>query len=57
MINILQALEQTEAMLVNLSPVLWTYKENLKKQGFSEEQAFLLVKDFQNSLISNSKAS
>ncbi len=35
------------ATLRDVSPMLWTYKEDLKKQGFTEEQAFQLVRDFQ----------
>ncbi|MRX70859.1 hypothetical protein GJU40_01590 [Bacillus lacus] len=53
--NIIQALEQMQATLRDLSPVLWSYKENLVKQGFTEEQAFALVKDYQNTILSNGK--
>ena len=45
--HILQALEQMQAMLRDISPVLWDYKQELKKQGFTEAQAFELVRDFQ----------
>ena len=47
MMNIFQALEQMEAMLLDFSPVLWTYKQDLKKQGFTEQQAFDLARDYQ----------
>jgi hypothetical protein len=46
MMNIFQALEQMQAMLRDISPILWSYKENLLKQGFTEE-AFALVRDYQ----------
>jgi hypothetical protein len=47
MMNIFQALEQMQAMLRDISPILWSYKENLLKQGFTEEEAFALVRDYQ----------
>lgn len=53
--NIFQVLEQMEAMLRDLAPVLWSYKENLKKQGFTEEQSYQMALAFQNSIINNSK--
>ncbi|WP_421663610.1 hypothetical protein [Lysinibacillus telephonicus] len=49
--NILHALEQIQAMLRDLSPVLWDYKEELKKQGFTENQAFTLARDYQRILL------
>jgi hypothetical protein len=49
--DFLQALEQMQAMLRDLSPVLWSYKENLKKQGFTEEQAMDLAKELQKNII------
>lgn len=51
--HIIQAMEQLQAMLRDVSPVLWSYKENLIKQGFTEEQAFLLVRDYQEILFTN----
>lgn len=47
MMNIFQALEQMQAMLRDVSPVLWTYKQDLEKQGFTEDQAIDLVRDYQ----------
>lgn len=54
MMNIFQALEQMEAMLLDFSPVLWTYKQDLEKQGFTEQQAFDLARDFQNIMFTQS---
>lgn len=53
--DFLQALDQVQAMLRDLSPVLWSYKENLKKQGFTDEQAFQLVRDFQITMLNINK--
>lgn len=47
MYNIIQALEQMQAMLRDVAPVLWAYYDDLKKQGFTDEQAFALVRDYQ----------
>jgi hypothetical protein len=52
--GIIAALEQMQATLRDLSPVLWSYYYNLKQQGFSNEQAFKLTNDFQNIMLSNS---
>lgn len=53
--NIVHAFEQLQATLRDLSPVLWSYKENLKKVGFTDEQAFELTRDLQRTMILNSK--
>lgn len=53
--NILQQLEQMQAMLRDFAPVLISYKRNLMKQGFTEEEAFQLVRDYQYTLF-NRKA-
>lgn len=53
--NILQQLEQIQAMLRDLSPVLWSYKKNLKKQGFTENQAFRLTLEYQRILFDKGK--
>ena len=45
--NIIQVIEQAQAMLRDFSPLLWSYYEELQKQGFTAEQAFELVKDYQ----------
>jgi len=50
--NILQQLEQLNAMLRDVSPILWDYKAQLKKEGFTEQQAFDLVRDYQKILFS-----
>lgn len=53
--NILHQLEQMQAMLRDLAPVLYRYKENLKKQGFTEEQAYTLVRDYHMTLFNHKK--
>ena len=49
--NIFQAFEQMQAMLRDFAPVLMSYKRNLMKQGFTEEEAFQLVRDYQYTLF------
>lgn len=44
----LQALEQLEASLRDLAPVLATYYKALVASGFSEDQALALVEGVQN---------
>lgn len=51
--NIIQALEQMNAMLRDVSPMLWDYKVQLIKQGFTEQQAFDLVRDYQKIIFDN----
>lgn len=51
--DILQAMDQMQAFLRDIAPLLKKYKEDLIKQGFTEEEAFQLVRDFQNKLIRN----
>lgn len=51
MMHIIQAIEQMQAMLRDISPLLWEYKKDLKKQGFTEQQAYDLVKDYQKILF------
>lgn len=41
------AFDQPEAFTRELSPLLWTYYSRLKKEGFTDEQAFELARDFQ----------
>lgn len=41
------AFDQLEAFTRELSPLLWTYYGRLKKEGFTDEQAFELARDFQ----------
>lgn len=50
--DITQQLDQMMAMLRDFSPVLWTYYSDLKKQGFSDDQAFILVRDYQRTTMS-----
>ena len=53
--NILHQLEQIQALLRDVAPVLYSYKEHLKKQGFTEQQAYNLVRDYQQILLSKNK--
>lgn len=53
--NILHALEQMQAVLRDISPVLWSYYEKLKEEGFTDEQAFELVRDFQKTTFKQSE--
>ena len=46
--DITQQIDQMMAMLRDVSPLLWTYYADLKKQGFTDEQAFTLVRDYQS---------
>lgn len=45
--HILQAIEQLQATLRDVSPMLWSYKCDLKKEGFTDKEAFELVRDYQ----------
>lgn len=45
-LSFFQAMEQLQAHLRDLSPVLFSYYVNLHKAGFTEEQAMELVRDF-----------
>lgn len=40
-----QALEQVEMFLVDITPILWAFYQNLIVQGFTEDQAFELTRD------------
>ena len=53
--NIFQAFEQYAAFLRDLSPMLWNYKEDLKKQGFTENQAFRMALELQNNITKQGK--
>lgn len=53
--HFIQALEQMQAMMRDIGPVFYTYYASLVDAGFTEEQAMLLVVNWQNSVISNSK--
>ena len=50
--HIIQAIEQMQAMLRDVSPLLWDYKANLKKEGFTDKEAFELVRDYQKIMFS-----
>lgn len=54
-VNILHQLEQIQALLRDVATVLYSYKEHLKKQGFTEQQAYNLVRDYQQILLSKNK--
>lgn len=45
--DITHAIDQLEALTKDLSPLLWTYFSRLKEQGFTDEQALELARDFQ----------
>lgn len=54
--NILHQIEQMMAVLRDISPLLWSYKVDLVKQGFTEEQAFELVRDYQKATLGGGKS-
>ena len=54
--NIFQAFEQMQAMLRDFAPVLMSYKQHLKKQGFTDDEAFALVRDYQRILFTRRDA-
>ena len=49
--NFLQIFEQIESALRDIAPILSNYKKYLKEQGFTEAQAFQLVRDYQITLF------
>ena len=51
--NIVAEMDQFAAVLADFSTVLYAYYDALKKQGFSDEQAMLLVLSVQNKYIGN----
>lgn len=53
--DIVQQMEQMSAFLRDFSVTLYAYYEDLKKQGFTDEQAFALTRDYQNSTIAGNK--
>lgn len=53
--NFFQQTEQLQAALRDIAPVMWTYYNNLIKQGFNPEQAFTLTVEMQKSLMSPNK--
>ncbi|RLJ90139.1 hypothetical protein [Planococcus citreus] len=46
--DIVHQFEQMQAVLRDFSPLLWTYYLELQAQGFTQQQAFELVKNYQN---------
>ena len=54
-VNIIQALEQFEALLRDFAPVMHTYFRDLIKQGFTRAEAFALTVEVQKSLMDNTK--
>jgi len=50
--NLIHALDQMQAALRDLAPVLYSYYDNLKKQGFTSKQALTIVIELQRSLLS-----
>lgn len=51
--DIIQQMEQMSAFLRDFSGALYTFYEDLKKQGFTDEQAFMLTRDYQKTMINN----
>lgn len=49
--DIIKAFEELHASLMNVSPLLFSYYADLKKQGFSEEQALELTKEAQTLIL------
>ncbi len=45
------ALDQAEAMLRDLAPVLATYRDSLIKAGFTREEALTLIIGLQQTLL------
>lgn len=53
--DIIKAFEELHANLMNFSPLLYSYYKDLKKQGFTEEQAMELTKETQRALFNGGK--
>lgn len=53
--NLTQQIDQIMAMLRDFSPLLWEYYSDLKKQGFTDEQAFAIVRDYHKLTIGGNK--
>lgn len=49
--DITQQLDQLGAMLRDVAPLLYNYYKDLQALGFTEEQAFAMVKDYQTILL------
>jgi hypothetical protein len=53
--NIFQQIEQMDSLLRDVAPMLYNYKSELLKQGFTENQAFTLTRDYQTTLFNQGK--
>lgn len=53
--NIQHSLDQVSAMMRDFAPLLRAYHLSLVETGFTEEQAFVLVKDYQQCLLGGPK--
>ncbi|MRX54825.1 hypothetical protein GJU41_12655 [Bacillus idriensis] len=51
--NFFQQMEQLQATLRDIAPVMWSYYNNLLKQGFSKDQAFTLTVEMQKALMNS----
>lgn len=51
--NVFQALEQMQALLRDVAPILYSYQEELIKQGFTRDEAFELVKECHRIMLTN----
>lgn len=49
--DIIKAFEELHASLMNISPLLFSYFADLKKQGFTDEQALELTKEAQQVIL------
>lgn len=49
--SLFQALEQMEALMRDLAPILYSYKKQLKKAGFTDAETMMLVIDLQQTLL------
>lgn len=45
--------DQVKAALRDMAPTLWNYLQDLQNLGFTREEAFLLVRDVQNRMVSD----
>lgn len=52
--EMMQILDQMSAALTNTAKVLWDYKIALMKEGFTEDQAMILVVNYQSNIMGSS---
>ncbi len=50
-LEMIAALDQAMAGLVNIAGILWNYKKALKQEGFTEQEAFQLVVEYQRIVL------